>query len=601
MTPHPVGRAALGEGAAPVDTDGPAGRPVPRLFLVRCALHVALCGAIAVAVWHHRLPWILDPQDAQRYLLLGFVFETALLLVLAVPLESTAVTTLLGLDLLGWLSLPGAILATHIAPIWYGGWLTGAIVVKLIPLFWALYLRVPSGLGDRLAALATSSVFLVTSLVMLPYTRFTVAGSAGVTGDEPHYLTVAANLLKGGGFWVGKAYSGHLFASIYGRSIPYSQWRLQVGRTVGGHYGPGHDLGVSLLAVPFYAAGGTKAVMIAMAVVATVTVYEVYLLLRALRVPGQTALVATALAGFSLPFLPFATQISAETPMACCAAIVARRLFARAGSRADILVVATALAVMPWLHVRAWPVVIPLLLGALATWRSRFAWAALIGVPVTSTAGYWSLLYSIYGKFIISPVSLQPGIHVQVSQLGITPIMAGFESLLVDPIAGLLPIAPIWLLGLAGLILVVRHSIAGAATSAAAVLYILFVGASAVLGTGPGTAPPGRFAVVLVPLLAPALALAWGRLGGRWWSEVRWLLVAPSAICVFAVQAVRSYAYPPGPVVRIATYFGVRVPVLTAGVTPWVSLGILALVLGLAVLAIRTRPDPARIGREAET
>lgn len=277
-------------------------------------------------------------------------------------------------------------------------------------------------------------------------------------------------------------------------------------------------------------------------------------------------------------------------PLACCVAIILRRLFTRRDSRVDALVAAVALAAMPWLHVRAWPVVLCLLAGALLTWRSVFVRASLVGIPAASTAGYWVLLYSIYGKFVISPVSLQPGIHLVRSQLGVTQIVAGLESLFVDPVAGLLPNAPIWLLALGALFLLARRSVAGAATTTAVVAYALFVGASSVLGTGPGTAPPGRFAVVLVPLLAPGLALAWERTAGAWWSELRWPLVAWTAVCAFVGQAARSASYPPGIVLWLVGLFGDRIPAFAVGAMPWVLLVVTIVLLGAVVLGLLASP-----------
>lgn len=159
-------------------------------------------------------------------------------------------------------------------PGWYGTWLTCALAFKLAPTLWALHLRVRLGLGHRATALGVSTIFLAASGLMLPYTRFRVPHSLGIAGDEPHYLTVTANLLSGGGFWVGKAYTNGTFARVFGSAIPYSQWRAHTGLTVTGHFGSGHDLGLSLFALPFFAAGGTKAVMIAMAFVAGLAVYE---------------------------------------------------------------------------------------------------------------------------------------------------------------------------------------------------------------------------------------------------------------------------------------------------------------------------------------
>lgn len=574
-------------------------RPPPpsgRDLAWRYAVHVVLCLAIGAAIWHHQLPWLSpDPQDVQRYLPLGFAFETALLLALAAGLRPAQVSLVLALDLAGWVSLPAAVVATHIAAGWYGGWLTGAVAVKLIPLLWALVLRVRSGLGDRLTALAVASTFLVSSVIMLPYTRFSVPSSVGVTGDEPHFLTVSANLLAGGGFWVGKAYFNGIAARVYGAPLPLSLG--QVVRTATGHYASGHDLGVPLLALPFYALGGTKAVMIAWALIAALAVYETHLLIRATRVAPVAAVTATVLAAFSLPFLPEATQVSPEIPLACCAVVAARRLFARSPSRADIVTMGLALAVMPWLQVRAWPIVIPLLVAALVTWRSRFAWIVLLGVVAVSTAAYWSLLYSIYGEFIVSPVTLQPGLQ-HLPHLSLGQVVGALISILMDPVSGLVPNAPVWLLGLGGLFLLARRSVAGAATTVAIVLYIGFVGASTLRGTTQGYGPPGRFAVVLVPLLAPALGLAWERVTGRWWSEVRWALVAWTVVYAFAVQAVRVLTYGTGLTSALAGLIGFTVPTLDQGHTPWLLLGLLVVLVAIVVLAIHAVPLPRSERRE---
>ncbi len=136
-------------------------------------------------------------------------------------------------------------------------------------------------------------------------------------------------------------------------------------------------------------------------------------------------------------------------------------------------------------------------LVALARLRGR-ALAAFLLAAGAAAAGFAGYYWSVFG--VASPLALYGGVPADARVLS----WRSLAGLFLDRSFGLLPIAPVFLLALAGLPAVLRrreawpHALVGLAVLAPLVSWRMWWG---------GQCPPARFLVPMLPFLAVALAL----------------------------------------------------------------------------------------------
>ena len=164
----------------------------------------------------------------------------------------------------------------------------------------ALYRVWPSlpGLNDRRAALLLAAIALAVFLSIDPYHR----AVQPTQSDEPHYLLITQSLQLDGDLDLANDYAGQRYRSFYEDTLPDVH---AIG--VGSHFYPIRDLGLPVLALPFFTVDGRLGVMVLVSLVAAALVAQLYLLLRDLEVAPRIALVATALAALLHPFLTYAS------------------------------------------------------------------------------------------------------------------------------------------------------------------------------------------------------------------------------------------------------------------------------------------------------
>jgi hypothetical protein len=186
---------------------------------------------------------------------------------------------------------------------------------------------------------------------------------------------------------------------------------------------------------------------------------------------------------------------------------------------------ALAASALPWLHLKMIPAAAALGLVGLARLRgpSRAAFVAIAGLAAAAFALYH---HSVFGS--ASPLALYGGVPADARVL----TWRSAAGLLLDRSFGLLPIAPVFLLALAGLPGLLRrpgawpHALVAAAIVLPLLTWRMWWG---------GQCPPARFLVPALPLLGVALATRLGESDAglvRWW---RGLLAAGLGLAALAV------------------------------------------------------------------
>jgi len=348
-----------------------------------------------------------------------------------------------------------------------------------------LLVAVRSRIGSGLLAFGVAFALYLT--VGLWYTT-----RLRVSGDEPHYLLMAQSLWREGDLDLRD-------------NLAREDWREYTPGPIGEHYGaprkdgrpyPAHSPGLPWLLAPVYAAGRRPAVVVVLASATASLVALVRLLALRLGVSQAAAWMAWAAAiGPPVFFYSFHVYTEGLSALALYAGLglVTATPAAPAAALAGLLAGA-----LPWLHVKM--IAAAAVVGGAAAWRLRgralAAFAVAAGLMAT---GYAAYLLHVFGR--PAPLAIYGGAPSQMSG---APAAAVF-GLLFDRSFGLIPHAPVFLVGLAGLVPLCRRW---------RQTWPLLLGAAAVLAPvlpwrmwWGGQSPAGRFVVPLVPVLAIAVAL----------------------------------------------------------------------------------------------
>lgn len=357
-----------------------------------------------------------------------------------------------------------------------------------------------------------------------PWTR----AAAKLKGDEPHYVLVTMSLLRDGNLYLDPE-------SSRASPLPFIDGHLTDGHTAparGGRVASWHEVGLSLLLLLPYWLGGWKLAILMMASLAALTIRELY---RATSSDPRVAFAVAILIGFSPPFAVYATQLYPEIPGALCTIYAARQMIARRGDYGGALRMGVALAALPWLQFRFWALALPMTAGALMLWPVARARVALVFPLAISTVGYSVLLYGVYGRITLTPLFLRPDLTLQGWPV-LTPTSVAMALLRpwLDGYDGLVLLAPVFLCAVVGLLwLCLLPDAAGRVLVVTVLAYSGFIGLWYLRGTS-GDSPPGRYMVVVLPLLG--LALGKVMEGLSWWRAVG--PIVPLAALGFAATLV---------------------------------------------------------------
>jgi hypothetical protein len=356
--------------------------------------------------------------------------------------------------------------------------------------------------GDRLPVVALVLLCAVPMLV-LAWLRYRLHFPAG---DEPHYLIISEALARYHSLDVQRVYDNRDYAAFFAGPIEPHTAPGPSGRLL-----PLHSVGGPVLWLVPFVVWGRAGVLAFMVVVSSLIVANVYWFVRQLAVSRRTAFVVGLGLGLGSPVLTY-SSLSFVEPIGALGCIYALRLLHTPRLRPrDLVLVSTALGVLPWVHSRFLlfpPVFLGLLLLRLHReegWTRRAACA--LGPAVVLFLGLELYHLAVWRTLGLAPNQTSAG--AVPFQLDPVPALAGIAF---DRAAGFVPSFPIFLLVLPGVLAAASHlgRSLHVHVAAAVVPYTLIVCS---FPAWPGAwSPPARFMAVVLPMLAGYLAVAVHRL-----------------------------------------------------------------------------------------
>jgi len=365
--------------------------------------------------------------------------------------------------------------------------------------------HVVANLPGRRAALTLAAVLIVPYFALLPYHNSTIPTAS----DEPHYLIIMQSLVVDHDLDLTNNYDSEAYREFYPDRLP-DRHVIQVGPW---QY-PIRDLGLPLIGALPFAAAGRAGVVALMGLVAAALAAQLYLACRDLHIAHRPALVGTALACLTHPILSYTTQIYPEL-LSALAFVSAARLV-RAGRGATNLALAGAAAcvgVLPWLSTRAALIALGVGLviayGALrpvapATLSQRAIRVAAAAVPFFALLAALSFVnWQLFGRFM--PGAAYYLVSDQQQVLTYAP-QIGTLGLLFDRTFGLIPHAPVYLLGALRIIPKKRRGPSALLATLFLGWLVAFVFIASIAYWWADGAPPSRYILAGLPFFAVLLA-----------------------------------------------------------------------------------------------
>lgn len=351
--------------------------------------------------------------------------------------------------------------------------------------------------------------FLAAVVVLTFFALDVHRATPAITGDEPSYLAFA-DALTHGTFDVRAAYEDPSGPRRWLPGLAPDQVVVHAG-----HLRSIRLPLLPLLLTPAMALGSLALARLTMVALAVLVMDQLWRLLGDLDYRGLARAGPWLATLTALPMLGYATHIYPEIAGALCIVVIVRLLVRR--SRRSLVAASMVAGLLPWLILRF--AVLALALWIAATlisaqpqrWRAREVatalhdrWrdAAIVAAPgVASTIAFVGYIRVLYGSF--DPRVVYPPAFTQAW----TPWHAYVEGIgsLFGAGEGLIPYAPAFLIGLVGVVAAARrYRTIGWFLLGVAAIHLFIV-----VPTGFwGLALPGRFVIVLVPLLAIAMAEA---------------------------------------------------------------------------------------------
>ncbi|MEW6320660.1 MAG: hypothetical protein AB1635_06185 [Acidobacteriota bacterium] len=463
--------------------------------------------------------------------LVGFTALAAIgLLWLSSRHSPRGTTTALVRPPIGRLALPG--LASSLLLVPYLPWLPDAwpfvqalagplrgivwlvLIVQLVWVSWRMRpprLRWLDGAPLWQLAAGVGLAVAVTSGVVATRLTGTVLFPAG---DEPHYLVIAQSLWRDGDLAIENNHQRGDYRDYFTRDLePHYLTRGADGKIYSIH-----PVGLPVLVAPIYAAGGYRAVVGALVLMAALAAALAWALVARMSGPGAATFAVAAIGGTS-PFLLNTFTVYPEIAAGLAVMIAVTMAFGgspRAGAGRWVAC-GVAAAMLPWLSSKY-----ALMSGALLLVAAGRAWTsradapglprslAALAVPYALSIAAWFAFFQAYWG---SPWPSAPyGALLQTSPLN---LVEGAPGLLFDQEYGLLAYAPVYALALSGLAAMWRSG--GEPRRRALELAVIFGALWATVGAfriwWGGSAAPARPLASGLLLLAMPIAAAFAAAG----------------------------------------------------------------------------------------
>lgn len=479
----------------------------------------------AVSIWLSLGTFVVSGGDTSRIAALPSIWILGVLAVAAIAVARLAKLRLddawpLAISLILW--LPFLPFKTPVAFLLWEGPIEGIVwSCVIVGLIAARRPALPKVLSDPAIAPWIAAVVLIAGWgVVFSQIRGVIPG-----GDEPHYLAATQSLLHDGDLRVANNYAkGEYLAYFPGKLEPHF-----LKRAASGEIYSIHMPGVSAIVLPAFAIAGYVGAVITMLVVAALTAMLTWRL--AFRVSGDAAgaWIGTAAVFASAPYFFHAFTIYPEVIGSLCVMCGVWLLIELADGRdiaaRSLIAAGTALAILPWLHSRF--AILAAVLGVLIVLRLAQrsdpikSIATFLAVPAVAGIAWFAYFYAIWG----SPSPAAPyGADTSTSA---SYVLRGLIGLLVDQQFGVLTTAPVYLVAIAGgIVMLMRRPRLTIELMLIVVPYAIAVASYAMWWAG--VAAPARFVVSILPLAALPIAAIWS----RWRAVAGVLLIVSVALIV---------------------------------------------------------------------
>lgn len=390
---------------------------------------------------------------------------------------------------------------------WVAAGLAAVVYVPLGALLWTLATR-GRGLEARFLQwrILLPAVLILGQLAFVPW----VLRVATLTGDEPHYLTVAYSIARDGDLAVRNNYEAADYAAFYPWQFVPSDF----------HLGPRgvysvHAPGLSVLLAPVLAVAGRPGVTVQMTLMTILVMLMAWCLATQLGVNPARSLLIFVLLCFAPPVSAFSSLVLPEVPAAGLLTGSLILLRPAEASWRRIAAAGVLLAGLPWLHVRFVVPLIAVIALQIVRPRGLVLPRFVMLVPVAlSLAGVMFVQHAWFGSY-----SLIAGLGGWRDKL-VSPFV-GMAGLLVDQQYGLFTVAPIYVAAIAGWWWMMRRDRWLGATVGTVAVLTWLTGATHPWWWG-GESAAARYLVSTVPLLGMAIAVSFDEVAGD--RRRRWLL-----------------------------------------------------------------------------
>ncbi len=432
------------------------------------------------------------------------------------------------------LSLPDA------APVW----IAGLVVLLAVRLAWQVPRLVPLLAANcRRPSLAFVALPFAVYLAFLPWST----QERPPDGDEPYYLLVTHSLISDLDVDLADEYAESAALSFSNRQL-----EPQLGDPLGaqGQQYSRHNWLLPLLLVPGYLVASKHGALLTMALLSALLSWATLRLARHYPEVSRRRgplLLAWALLAFTPPLLCYSYQVWVEVPaallvvLALTAVLDLTRRSAPGRPLVRWLLALLWLLALPLLKLRFLLLVVPLVVLALLRGRrlpqvQRRRWFGLTAILVLLAGGVLLFNHLVFGNAL----KVHSAEELELYRYPLEDYLKGASGLLFDVAFGLFFCAPLWLLLAPATPAVLRHHRRLAVHTALLFLPYLVT----VLPRGEwygGWAPPFRYALVTLPLLAlclvPMLARFHYRSECRKCSAGRSLLVSLLGITTLTATA----------------------------------------------------------------
>lgn len=456
------------------------------------------------------LPWVVTSLPSPLYGALAIAVCGAIGVLVGNRPWARALAPLWALVLSAAIFVPGLFRLAPFVALFSGRILDLVLVGALLACGWRLLRGSTTPFGfDARARTVGVAAFVLFVAVGLELSR-----DVGLSGDEPHYLLITHSALFDHDLRVQNNYFDEDHRFFYRGKI-------------GPHLAEGseysiHGVGLPILLVPGYGLGGLTGVVISLALLGALIVGALFEATRRATESSEIALMTSTLFALTSPTLFLSIAAYPELPAAVIVMVTFLRLQRGVEHSLDGAILPLLAGSLPFFHMKFIPLMFVLWAALWLRLRSRRG--LVVGILCSCLA--------IVTFFYVTTGSVDPTASYGRQRVFVSSIPTGLAGLLFDQEFGLLIMAPFYLIGITGMVAMIRRAPFLGLSAAAVLAAVALPGAAHPLWSG-GNSPPARFLFPALPLVALAAAIAW-----RWERPIgvtRWLpSLAVLSVCFSA-------------------------------------------------------------------